>query len=83
MVMLPAMYFMNKIDFTDPENVSRHSTLETLLNLFLQIFRLRVAYGIVDVALFVLCGVLYWLIKRANNRQVIQVPAVGSFGQAE
>jgi hypothetical protein len=67
MVMLPAMYFMNKIDFTDPENV----------------FRLRVAYGIVDIALFVLCGVLYWLIKRANNRQVIQVPAVGSFGQAD
>jgi len=67
LVMLPAMYFMNKIDFTDPENI----------------FRLRVAYGIVDVALFVLCGVLYWLIKRANNRQVIQVPVVGSFGQAD
>jgi len=67
MVMLPAMYFMNKIDFVDPENI----------------FRLRVAYGIIDIALFLLCGVLYWLIKRANNRQIIQVPAVGSFGQAD
>jgi len=61
------MYFMNKIDFVDPENI----------------FRLRVAYGIIDVALFLLCGVLYWLIKRANNNQTIQVPAVGSFGQAD
>jgi len=65
--MLPCLYFMNKIDFTDEQNL----------------FRLRMVFGVVHGLLFAIIGFIYWRIHSNNDQREIQVPAVTASGAAD
>jgi len=59
LVLLPGLFVMNQLDFTNPTNV----------------FILRVAFGAVQGLLLIICGVIFLKIRSKNQQAKVKVPA--------
>jgi len=66
MIMLPMIYLMNQIDWTNEDNI----------------FNVRVGYGLVEILALIVWGVVYMKASSNNDKTKIKVTAAPSFGQA-